>query len=139
MDHREVFRIVMHSVCCHLTSSTRNCLRSFGYGLLFWRLFRVNINWYYFIRRLISFFFFSGLNVLYRIFVLTCHSYRMYRLHSQSKSASSPSLHKIFARNCSVGEYFLLQQMGRNLNPLIFCEVLEGLADVQQQDTAKEV
>lgn len=70
----------------------------------------------------------SGLNLVYRAAVVLIPTLRLHLLSAKSRLTSRCALEKII-KKCKIGDWFVLYQLGKNINPLIFKELLSELAD----------
>ncbi|CAG0919834.1 unnamed protein product [Notodromas monacha] len=69
----------------------------------------------------------SGLGLLYRIAVLSTSRVRLIFLRSRSRMSYSEDIEMINSK-CQIGDWFVLQQLGKNMDSLIFREFIEELA-----------
>ncbi|KAK4874952.1 hypothetical protein RN001_014312 [Aquatica leii] len=84
------------------------------------------------------FFLLSGLSVLsimYRIIVLFVPRFRVYLLMAQVHYMSRSSA-EVIVKRLSYGDYFILYQMGKNLNPLIYKDLVTGIASTLMDKTS---
>lgn len=71
--------------------------------------------------------FLSGLSLVYRAAVVCGPQLRLYLLRARSRL--SPQNHiETIAKNCYLGDWFVLYQLGKNIDPLIFKELIADLA-----------
>lgn len=70
----------------------------------------------------------SSLNLVYRIAVVSMPNLRLYLLSAKSRLTSRTELEKII-KECKIGDWFVLYQLGKNINSLIFKELLSELAN----------
>ena len=68
----------------------------------------------------------SGLAVIYRLLVVLFPALRTYLLRARARLAPQKQVEAI-ANRLWLGDWFVLYQLGKNLDPLIFKEVLEDL------------
>lgn len=69
----------------------------------------------------------SGISLLYRMAVVMGPKLRLYLLRARSRLASQDNIETI-ARKCQIGDWFVLYQLGKNIDPLIYKEVIADLA-----------
>ncbi|VEN52273.1 unnamed protein product [Callosobruchus maculatus] len=69
----------------------------------------------------------SGISLIYRCCVIVGPKMRLYLLRAKCRIASSDQVETI-ANKCEVGDWFVLYQLGKNIDPLIFKEVMSDLA-----------
>lgn len=69
----------------------------------------------------------TALSLLYRLAVIMGPQVRVYLLRARSRLSSQEQI-EIIARNCQIGDWFVLYQLGRNIDPLIFKELMSDLA-----------
>lgn len=69
----------------------------------------------------------SGVALLYRLATMFVPKIRMHLLRSQS-SLSEPRYINGISQKCQVGDSFVLYQLGRNIDPLIYQELIQDLA-----------
>ncbi|XP_017784565.1 PREDICTED: innexin inx2 [Nicrophorus vespilloides] len=69
----------------------------------------------------------SGISLIYRLAVIMGPKLRLYLLRARSRMADNEYIVKI-ANNCHIGDWFVLYQLGKNIDPLIYKEVIEELA-----------
>uniref|UniRef100_A0A0V0GBJ4 Innexin n=1 Tax=Triatoma dimidiata TaxID=72491 RepID=A0A0V0GBJ4_TRIDM len=69
----------------------------------------------------------SGLSLIYRIAVVVGPQIRLYLLRARSRL--SPQNHiEIITNKCQIGDWFVLYQLGKNMDAIIFKELLADLA-----------
>jgi hypothetical protein len=69
----------------------------------------------------------SGLALLYRLAVVLRAQTRLYLLRARSRLAPSGDIDTI-NRKCHIGDWFVLYQLGKNMDPLIYKEFIHDLA-----------
>ncbi|CAH1176180.1 unnamed protein product [Phaedon cochleariae] len=69
----------------------------------------------------------SGISLLYRVAVVVGPKIRLYLLRTQCRIAAPDQMETI-ANKCEIGDWFVLYQLGKNIDPLIFKEVINDLA-----------
>jgi len=69
----------------------------------------------------------SGVALIYRIFTIFMPQVRMYLLRSKSR-LSDPQQVDSIAQKCQIGDWFVLYQLGKNMDPLIYRELISDLA-----------
>lgn len=69
----------------------------------------------------------SGISLIYRLAVIMGPKLRLYLLRARAKLASQVDIERI-AKKCQIGDWFVLYQLGKNIDPLIFKEVITELA-----------
>lgn len=69
----------------------------------------------------------SGLALLYRLVTVLIAQARMYMLRSRAHLASRNEV-DVVARKCQIGDWFVLQLLGKNIDPLVFKEFICDLA-----------
>ncbi|XP_077284716.1 innexin 2 [Arctopsyche grandis] len=70
----------------------------------------------------------SGISLAYRVAVITGTRLRLYLLRVRSRLAPYKQV-KAVANECHIGDWFVLYQLGKNIDPLIFKELISALAD----------
>lgn len=70
----------------------------------------------------------SGVSLLYRAAVVFSPKLRLYLLRSRSRLAIQEQI-DIIASKCKIGDWFVLYQLGKNIDPLIYKEVISDLSD----------
>lgn len=65
-------------------------------------------------------------NVMYRLFLYSCKSYRHYLLMARARTITSDRI-KVVTKNGKIGEWFILYKISNNCNPIIFTDILEQL------------
>lgn len=73
----------------------------------------------------------SAFHMVYRIIVVCCPSFRALLLRARSRLAPQEDI-DLITKKCRIGDWFVLYQMGKNINPVIFREFLSEL--VQRLD-----
>lgn len=73
--------------------------------------------------------FISTVHIIYRFITILCKCFRIRILRSLAHPYS-PSMRKIrkATHNGNIGDWFLLYQLGRNINPCVFRDIIEELA-----------
>jgi hypothetical protein len=79
--------------------------------------------WFWFISLTIL----SGISLVYRAFVCFSPRVRLYLLRARSRLSSHKDVQTI-ANKCHIGDWFVLYQLGKNINPLIYKEIIVELA-----------
>lgn len=69
----------------------------------------------------------SGLSILYRFATVASEGVRLYLLRARSRLAHPDDVESI-NRKCQIGDWFVLYQIGKNMDPLIFKEFMKDLA-----------
>ncbi|CAI6376307.1 unnamed protein product [Macrosiphum euphorbiae] len=69
----------------------------------------------------------SGLNLVYRTAVVVMPKFRLLLLRARSRLAHQDKVETI-TKKCQIGDWFVLYQLGRNIDPLIFKELVSDLA-----------
>lgn len=69
----------------------------------------------------------SGISLIYRMAVIMGPKLRLYLLRARAKLALQVDIERI-AKKCQIGDWFVLYQLGKNIDPLIFKEVITDLA-----------
>lgn len=69
----------------------------------------------------------TGISLLYRAAVVLGPKLRLYLLRARSRLAPQDQI-EIIARKCLIGDWFILYQLGKNIDPLIYKEVVADLA-----------
>uniref|UniRef100_A0A0K8TLK0 Innexin n=1 Tax=Tabanus bromius TaxID=304241 RepID=A0A0K8TLK0_TABBR len=69
----------------------------------------------------------SGLSLLYRIAVVIGPKVRLLLLRARSRLSSHNDIKNITDK-CQIGDWFVLYQLGKNIDPLIYKEVIADLA-----------
>jgi hypothetical protein len=79
--------------------------------------------WFWFISLTII----SGIYLIYRLTVVLSPKVRYYLLRASSRLSDHRDVETI-CENCQIGDWFLLYQLGKNIDPLIFTEIVSDLA-----------
>lgn len=79
--------------------------------------------WFWFIALTIL----SGISLVYRFAVCLWPKVRLYLLRARSRLSSHEDVEHI-ADKCQIGDWFILYQLGKNIDPLIYKEVITDLA-----------
>ena len=69
----------------------------------------------------------TGFSLLYRAAIVTLPNLRLYLLRARSRLSSQEQIETI-ARKCQIGDWFVLYQLGKNIDPLIYKELIGDLA-----------
>lgn len=69
----------------------------------------------------------SGISLVYRIAVVMGPKLRHLLLRARSRLADSDEVEQV-ANKCNIGDWFLLYQLGKNIDPLIYKEVITDLS-----------
>jgi hypothetical protein len=69
----------------------------------------------------------TGISLLYRLAVVVLPKTRMYLLRARSRLAPQDHIETI-SRKCQIGDWFVLYQLGKNIDPLIYKELVADLA-----------
>lgn len=69
----------------------------------------------------------SGVGMLYRAIVIASPEVRLYLLRARARLALADDVNAI-CRKCQIGDWFLLYQLGKNIDPFIFREILHEMA-----------
>ncbi|CAG9858463.1 unnamed protein product [Phyllotreta striolata] len=69
----------------------------------------------------------TGISLLYRCAVIVGPKIRLYLLRAKCRIAPSDHIETI-SNKCEIGDWFVLYQLGKNIDPLIFKEVISDLA-----------
>lgn len=69
----------------------------------------------------------SGLNLVYRTAVVVMPKFRLLLLRARSRLAPQEVVETI-TKKCQIGDWFILYQLGKNIDPLIFKELVSDLA-----------
>ena len=69
----------------------------------------------------------TGLALLYRVAVISCTQARMYLLRAQARHAPRNDVECV-AQKCQIGDWFVLLMLGKNINPLVYKELISDLA-----------
>lgn len=67
---------------------------------------------------------FSIAAIVYRITVFTCPFIQYYTLYSRSGLCSKSS-DRAVVRKCQIGDWFIFYQLSKNIDPLIFKEIID--------------
>lgn len=68
----------------------------------------------------------SGLNLAYRVAIVVLPKFRLLLLKAKLRLAPPDQVETI-NKNCRIGDWFVLYQLGKNIDPLIFKEVISDL------------
>lgn len=69
----------------------------------------------------------TGISLLYRAAVIVGPQIRMYLLRARSRLAPQDQVEAI-SRKCQIGDWFVLYQLGKNIDPLVYKELVADLA-----------
>ena len=69
----------------------------------------------------------SGVSLIYRLATIFGPQIRNHLLRSKARLVDPEYINTI-ANKCKVGDWFILYQLGRNMDPLIFRELIQDLA-----------
>ena len=69
----------------------------------------------------------TGLSLLYRLVVILCARARMYFLRTQARLAPRREV-ELVASKCQIGDWFVLLNLGKNIDPLVYQELICELA-----------
>lgn len=70
----------------------------------------------------------SGVSLIYRAAVVILPKVRLYLLRARSRLSSHDDVENI-ASKCQIGDWFVLYQLGKNIDPLIYKEVITDLSN----------
>jgi hypothetical protein len=65
--------------------------------------------------------------LLYRLATVLGPQIRMYLLRAKSR-LSDPQQIDTISQKCAIGDWFVLYQLGKNMDPLIYRELIQDLA-----------
>lgn len=66
--------------------------------------------------------------MIYRVAVVMGPKVRLYLLRARSRLSDHSDIENI-ANKCQIGDWFILYQLGKNIDPLIYKEVISDLAN----------
>lgn len=69
----------------------------------------------------------SGISIIYRVVVVMGKKVRLYLLRARSRLSDHQDVEAI-ANRCQIGDWFILYQLGKNIDPLIYKEIISDLA-----------
>jgi len=69
----------------------------------------------------------TGSGLIFRLVTICCPPFRMWLLTRRSRAVESFVFTKL-AKELGIGDWFILYQVGKNLDQLVFGELLKGLA-----------
>lgn len=69
----------------------------------------------------------TGFSLVYRMFVVCAPKVRLYLLRARTRLSSHQDIEHI-SNKCQIGDWFILYQLGKNIDPLIFKEIITELA-----------
>jgi innexin len=69
----------------------------------------------------------TGLALLYRVAVILGTQARMYLLRAQARLAPRNDVECV-AQKCQIGDWFVLLMLGKNIDPLVYKELISDLA-----------
>ncbi|XP_019871472.1 innexin inx2 [Aethina tumida] len=67
------------------------------------------------------------ISIIYRVCVIFGPKLRLYLLRARCRIAAQNQI-EIIAEKCEIGDWFVLYQLGKNIDPLIFKEIISDLA-----------
>jgi hypothetical protein len=77
----------------------------------------------------------TSLLIVYRFFMIASHKFRVFLFKRHYRRVRTADIEKV-ASNCSLGSWYLLYMIGRNIDTGIFCETIEALAaNVEREHT----
>lgn len=79
--------------------------------------------WFWFISLSIV----SGVSLAYRAAVVIWPKVRLYLLRARSRLSSHNAVENI-SEKCQIGDWFVLYQLGKNIDPLIYKEIIDDLS-----------
>lgn len=79
--------------------------------------------WFWFIALTIL----SGISLFYRFAICLWPKVRLYLLRARSRLSSNEDVESI-ADKCQIGDWFIIYQLGKNIDPLIFKEIITDLS-----------
>lgn len=88
--------------------------------LWFWLLFLLVVSFYC---------------LVYRIIIIGCPRIRMYLLMAHAQFLSKKSA-LVITKKLTFGDFFFLYQLGKNMNPLVYKDLLVSIADVLLEKTS---
>lgn len=80
----------------------------------------------------------SGISLLYRAAVVLGPKVRLYLLRARSRLSDHSEIVSI-ADKCEIGDWFVLYQLGKNIDPLIYKEVIKDMAHRLSEKRLDEV
>jgi len=89
--------------------------------ILFFILFFLNRFWFIIVSAI------SGFALIYRLITVFAPQIRMYLLRSKARLSDPHQVDNI-AQKCQIGDWFVLYQLGKNIDPLIYREIISDLA-----------
>lgn len=69
----------------------------------------------------------SAISLAYRAAVVIWPNVRLYLLRARSRLSSHNDVENI-AEKCQIGDWFVLYQLGKNIDPLIYKEIIGDLS-----------
>lgn len=79
--------------------------------------------WFWFIALTIL----SAISLVYRFAICLWPKVRLYLLRARSRLSSNEDVESI-ADKCQIGDWFIIYQLGKNIDPLIFKEIITDLS-----------
>lgn len=70
----------------------------------------------------------SGISLIYRVVVVMGPKIRKHLLRARSRLAPQDEIETI-SKKCQIGDWFILYQLGKNMDPLIYKELVSDLAE----------
>ncbi|KAK5641194.1 hypothetical protein RI129_009741 [Pyrocoelia pectoralis] len=111
------------------TVETRDALCVLPINVVNEKLFIFLWLWFYVLSLL------SVLALFYRMLILFIPNFRLYLLMAQARYISRNHAEAIVKR-LTYGDYFILYQMGKNLNPLIYKDLINGMGRILMDKTS---
>jgi innexin len=75
----------------------------------------------------------SGFNMLYRLITLVSYHFRAHLVIAHHQSTNNNHLKRVFKKCQHIGDWFVLYQLSRNLNPVIFKDLMMEMSTIEQQ------
>lgn len=69
----------------------------------------------------------SGISLIYRVVVCLGPKVRLYLLRARSRLSKHEEIEQV-AQKCQIGDWFVLYQLGKNIDPLIYTEIIKELS-----------
>ncbi|XP_068155269.1 innexin inx6 [Drosophila tropicalis] len=89
------------------------------------KIFAVLYVWFLFIAML------AGINILYRLLLICCSELRLQLLRTHLRGMPKQHVRQVLAK-CGYGDWFVLMNVGINVNPTLFRELLDQLYEEQK-------
>ena len=70
----------------------------------------------------------SGLNVIYRIFLILCEPFRLQLIRVQMRSMSTADIRQALKRS-TFGDWFILYKISGNINPIFYRNLIRDLIE----------